>query len=405
MNRKLTMGLKGGLAALALTSMLALTAPVQAAGVKIGLLSDMSGPNADLGGKGSVVAAEMAIGEFGGKVLGQPIELIQADMQSKPDLAVAIARRWYENEGVNVIVDINNSTAAIAINKLALEFKKINMVSQAATTQISREQCTPYSFQYGWNLYALAAGAAHAIVKSGGKSWYFISVDYTFGHDMQKVATNLITADGGSVVGSSLHPLNTNDFSSLVLKAKNSKADVVVLNNSGQDLKSSLRQAQEFGIAANKQRLAAFVVTIADVNALGLDAAQGLTFVDSFYWDKDDATRAWSKKFFARFNKMPTAVQASIYSATRHYLKSVQAAGTADSDAVVAKMKSLPVDDMYAKGKVRADGLLEHDMLLVQVKKPSESKYPWDYYNVLATIPGKEAYQPMDPTLCKILAK
>jgi len=396
---------KASLLSLTLAAAIGLAASASAAGVKIGVLSDMSGPNADLGGKGSVVAAEMAIEEFGGKVLGEKIELIQADMQSKPDIAVGIARRWYENEGVNVIVDINNSTAAIAINKLAAEFKKINMVNQAATTQISREQCTPYSFQYGWNLYALAAGAAQAIVKSGGKSWYFLSVDYTFGHDMQKIAEGLIIKEGGTVVGSSLHPLNTNDFSGLVVKAKNSKSDVVVLNNSGQDFKSSLRQAQEFGISAGKQRLAAFVVTIADVNSLGLDAAQGLTFVDSFYWDRDEATRAWSKKFFDRFKKMPTAVQASVYSAVRHYLKSVQAAGVADSEQVVAKMKALPVDDMYGKGTIRPDGLFEHDMLLVEVKKPGQSKYAWDYYNLVAIIPGKDAYQPMDPTLCKMLAK
>lgn len=397
--------LKGSLVSLTLAAGLGMAASAGAAGVKIGLLSDMSGPNADLGGKGSVVAAEMAIEEFGGKMLGQPIELIQADMQSKPDIAVGIARRWYENEGVNVIVDINNSTAAIAINKLAAEFKKINIVNQAASTQISREQCTPYSFQYGWNLYALAAGAAHAIVKSGGKSWYFLSVDYTFGHDMQKIAETLINKDGGSVIGSSLHPLNTNDFSALVLKAKNSKADVVVLNNSGQDFKSSLRQAQEFGITGGKQRLAAFVVTIADIHSLGLEAAQGLTFVDSFYWDRDDATRAWSKKFFDRFKKMPTGVQASVYSGVRHYLKAVEAAGSADSDKVAAKMKELPVNDMYGKGPVRADGLFEHDMLLMEVKKPSDSKYPWDYTKVVAAIPGKEAYQPVDPSLCKMLAK
>lgn len=395
----------GSLISLALAAVLGMVAPASAAGVKIGLLSDMSGPNADLGGKGSVVAAEMAIEEFGGKMLGQPIELIQADMQSKPDIAVGIARRWYENEGVNVIVDINNSTAAIAINKLAAEFKKINIVNQAASTQISREQCTPYSFQYGWNLYALAAGAAHAIVKSGGKSWYFLSVDYTFGHDMQKIAETLIAKDGGSVIGSSLHPLNTNDFSALVLKAKNSKADVVVLNNSGQDFKSSLRQAQEFGITGGKQRLAAFVVTIADIHSLGLEAAQGLTFVDSFYWDRDDATRAWSKKFFDRFKKMPTGVQASVYSGVRHYLKAVQAAGSGDSEKVAAKMKELPVDDMYGKGLIRADGLFEHDMLLMEVKKPSESKYPWDYTKVVAAIPGNEAYQPVDPSICKMLAK
>jgi branched-chain amino acid transport system substrate-binding protein len=382
-----------------------LFASAEAAGVKIGVLSDMSGPNADLGGKGSVVAAEMALEEFGGKVLGQPIELVQADMQSKPDIAVGIARRWYENENVNVIVDINNSTAAIAINKLAAEFKKINIVNQAATSQISREQCTPYSFQYGWNFYALAAGAVGPIIKSGGKSWYFISVDYTFGHDLQKSAVAMIEKEGGTFVGSSLHPLNTNDFSALVLKAKNSKADVVVLNNSGQDFKSSLRQAQEFGITGGKQRLAALVVTIADIHSLGLEAAQGLTFVDSFYWDRDQATRAWSKKFFDRFKKMPTAVQASVYSAVRHYLKSVEAAGVADSDQVVAKMKSLPVDDMYGKGRIRADGLFEHDMYLVEVKKPSESKYAWDYYKIVATIPGKQAYQPVDPTVCKILAK
>jgi branched-chain amino acid transport system substrate-binding protein len=396
----------GKILALAVTAALGLGSSwAQAAGVKIGVLSDMSGPNADLGGKGSVVAAQMAVDEFGGKVLGQPIELIQADMQSKPDIAVGIARRWYENEGVNIIVDINNSTAAIAINKLAAEFKKIDVVNQAATTQIVREACTPYSFLYGWNLYSLAAGASRAIVKAGGKSWYFISVDYTFGHDMQKIAEGLITADGGKVVGSQFHPLNTNDFSAYVLKAKNSGADVVALNNSGQDLKNAILQAQEFGITRGKQRLAAFVVTIADVNAMGLETAQGLTFVDSFYWDRDDKTRAWSKKFFDKFGKMPTGVQASVYSTVRHYLQAVQAANSTDSDAVVAKMKSMPVDDAFAKGTIRPDGMFEHDMLLVQVKKPGESKYPWDYYNVVADIPSKDIYQPVDPGLCKRLAK
>jgi branched-chain amino acid transport system substrate-binding protein len=329
--------------------------------------------------------------------------LLQADMQSKPDLSASIARRWYEDDGVNVIVDINNSTAAIAVNKLAQQFKKIDIVNQAATTRLTRQDCTPYSFHYGWDLYAVAAGAAQAIVKEGGKTWYFLTVDYTFGHDLQAITTAMIDAAGGKVLGASYHPLDTTDFSTYLLKARVTNADVLAMNNSGQDFKTAMKQAQEFGLTQNGKRIAGLVTTIADVNSLGLEAAQDLTFVVSFYWDRTDATRAWSKRFYESTHKMPTAIQASVYSSVLHYLEAVKAAGTATTDAVVAKMKSLPVHDMYADGTVRADGLLVHDMYLVQVKKPSEQKYPWDYYKVVRTIPGDEAYQPIDPKLCKFL--
>lgn len=393
--------------AAALTAVSALllgSAVASAAGVKIGVLSDMSGPNADFGGKGSVIATEMAIKDFGGSVLGEPIEMVQADMQSKPDISAGVARRWYENEGVDVIVDINNSTAAIAVNKLAAQFKKIDIVNQGATPRLTREDCTPYSVHYGWNLYALAAGSARAIVQEGGKTWYFITVDYTFGHDMQAIMKPMIEAAGGKVLGSSLHPLNTSDFSTYLLKAKAANPDVIALNNSGQDFTTSLKQAQEFGITESGKRIAGLVVTIADVNSLGLEAAHGLTFVQSFYWDRTDTSRAWSQRFFERFHKMPTAVQASVYSGVLHYLNAVKAAGTKDADAVMAKMKSMPVHDMYTDGQVRADGLLVHDMYLFQVKTPGESKGAWDYFKVLRTIPGEEAYQPVAPDLCKFLA-
>lgn len=384
-------------AAIAASALFAAAAGTQAAGpgVKIGILTDMSGLNADLGGTGSVAAAQMAIDEMGGKVLGQPIELISADMQSKPDIATSIAQKWYENDGVDLIADINNSTAAVAINHMAEKYKKIDIVNQAATTRLTGSDCTPYSVHYGWDLYMLSAGTTKALIRQGGKKWFLIVVDYTFGHDMQDTVTKLVEGEGGKVVGAVRHPKDTADFSSYLIQAQASGADVVALINSGQDFKSSLKQAQEFGLTKKGQRIAGMVVVLTDIDALGLQTAQGLIFTTSFYWDRDAETRAWSERFAKKAGHMPTDIQVSVYSGVLHYLKAVQAAGTKQSEAVMAKMKSMPVNDVYSKGGiVRADGLLEHEVYLVQVKTPAESKGRWDYLKVLAAVPGKDAFLP-----------
>lgn len=363
--------------------------------VKIGILTDMSGLNADLGGTGSVAAAQMAIEEVGGKVLGRPVELVSADMQSKPDVATAIAQKWYENDGVDLIADINNSTAAVAINHLAAKYKKINIVNQAATTRLTGSDCTPYSLHYGWDLYMLSAGTTKALIRQGAKKWFLIVVDYTFGHDMQDTVRKLVEGEGGRVVGVVRHPKDTADFSSYILQAQSSGADVVALINSGQDFKSSLKQAQEFGLTKAGQRVAGMVVVLTDIDALGLETAKGLIFTSSFYWDRTDETRAWSERFQKRTGRMPTDIQVSVYSGVLHYLKAVEAAGTKQSETVMAKMKSTPVNDVYAKGGiVRADGLLEHEVYLVQVKTPAESKGRWDYLKVVASLPGKDAFLP-----------
>jgi branched-chain amino acid transport system substrate-binding protein len=384
-----TSQLAGAIAACGLLA----SAPVSAQGVKIGILNDQSGVYADYGGKGSVEAANMAIEDFGGAVLGQKIELISADHQNKPDLASSIARRWYDAEGVDMITDLTTSSVALAVQGIAAEKKKIDIVVGAATSAITGANCTPYGFHWAFDTHALAVSTGGALVKTGGDTWYFITVDYAFGHALEKDTTDVITANGGKVLGHVLYPLNAADFSSFLLQAQSSNAKIVGLANAGQDTINSIKQAAEFGIVAGGQRLAALLMTAAEVHGLGLEAAQGLALTESYYWDLNDRTREFGQRFFKRTGRMPNMIQAGTYSATLQYLKAVKAAGTKDADAVVKKLKELPVDDAFTDhGHVQANGRMVSDLYLFQVKKPSESKGDWDYYKLLATVPGETAY-------------
>jgi len=379
-------------AAVAACAVLA-SAPALSQGVKIGILNDQSGTYADYGGKGSIEAAKMAIEDFGGSVLGQPIDLVTADHQNKPDLAGNIARRWYDAEGVDMITDLTTSSVALAVQGISAEKKKIDIVVGAATSAITGASCTPYGFHWAFDTHALAVSTGGALVKTGGDSWYFITVDYAFGHALEKDTSTIIEADGGKVLGHVLYPLNAADFSSFLLQAQSSKAKVVGLANAGQDTINSIKQAAEFGIVAGGQRLAALLMTLSEVHGLGLQAAQGLVLTESYYWDLNDRTREFGERFFKRAGRMPNMIQAGVYSATLQYLKAVKAAGTKDSDAVAKKLKELPVDDAFtAHGHVQANGRMVSDLYLFEVKKPSESKRDWDYYKLLATVPGDAAY-------------
>jgi branched-chain amino acid transport system substrate-binding protein len=380
-------------AAVALAAAGVLMAEASAEGVKIGILNDQSGVYADYGGKGSVEAAKMAIEDFGGSALGQPIELVSADHQNKPDLASAIARRWYDAEGVDMITDLTTSSVALAVQGIAAEKKKIDIVVGAATSAITGANCTPYGFHWAFDTHALAVSTGGALVKTGGDTWYFITVDYAFGHALEKDTSDVITASGGKVLGHVLYPLNAADFSSFLLQAQSSQAKIVGLANAGQDTINSIKQAAEFGIVAGGQRLAALLMTLAEVHGLGLQAAQGLALTESYYWDLNDRTREFGERFFKRTGRMPNMIQAGTYSATLQYLKAVKAAGTKDADAVAKTLKELPVDDAFtAHGRVQANGRMVSDLYLFQVKKPSESKRDWDYYTLLATVPGDTAY-------------
>jgi branched-chain amino acid transport system substrate-binding protein len=372
---------------------LMLAAPALAQGVKIGILNDQSGVYADYGGKGSFEAAKMALEDFGDSVLGQKIEIITADHQNKPDLATSIARRWYEVEGVDMITELTTSSVALAVQGLSLEKKKIDIVVGAATSRITGDACTPYGFHWAFDTHALAVGTGGALVKAGGDSWFFLTADYAFGYSLEKDTSDIVRENGGKVVGSVRIPLNSSDFSSFLLQAQSSKAKIVGLANAGLDTTNSIKQAAEFGIVKSGQKLAGLLMTLAEVHGLGLEAAQGLVLTEGFYWDQSDKTRAFSERFFKRTGRMPNMIQAGTYSATLQYLKAVKAAGTKDSDAVVKKLKELPVDDVFAQGgKVLENGRMVHDLYLFEVKKPSESKKPWDYYKQLAVVPGDKAF-------------
>src|SRR5215469_14023997 len=371
---------------------LLLAASASAQGVKIGILNDQSGVYADYGGKYSVEAAKMAIEDFGGEVLGKKIEMVTADHQNKPDLAVSIARRWYDTEGVDMITELTTSSVALAVQELSAEKKKIDIVVGAATSRITGDACTPYGFHWAFDTHALAVGTGGALVKAGGDTWFFLTADYAFGYALEKDTSATVTENGGKVVGSVRVPLNSSDFSSFLLQAQNSKAKIIGLANAGLDTTNSIKQAAEFGIVRSGQKLAALLMTIAEVHGLGLEAAQGLVLTEGFYWDHDDASRAFGERFLKRTGRMPSMIHAGTYSATISYLKAVKAAGTKDTEAVAAKLKSLPVDDAFAKGKVLANGRMVHDMYLFEVKKPSESKKPFDYYKQLAVVPGDQAF-------------
>ncbi|BBB94917.1 MULTISPECIES: ABC transporter substrate-binding protein [Bradyrhizobium] len=381
----------GFLAAVAACSLM-LAAPAMAQGVKIGILNDQSGVYADYGGKYSLEAARMAVEDFGGEVLGQKIEIVTADHQNKPDLATAIARRWYEVENVDMITELTTSSVALAVQELSKEKKKIDIVVGAATSRITGDACTPYSFHWAYDTRALAVGTGGALTEAGGDTWFFLTADYAFGYALEKDTSDIVVSKKGKVVGSVRVPLNSSDFSSFLLQAQSSKAKIIGLANAGLDTTNSIKQAAEFGIVRGGQKLAGLLMTLSEVNGLGLEAAQGLVLTEGFYWDHDDASRAFSERFFKRTSRMPSMIHAGTYSATLSYLKAVKAAGTKDSEAVAAKLKELPVDDAFAKGKVLANGRMVHDLYLFEVKKPSESKKPWDYYKQIAVVPGDQAF-------------
>jgi branched-chain amino acid transport system substrate-binding protein len=375
--------------------------------VKLGVLNDQNGLYADLTGMGSVHATRMAVEDFGGKVLGRPIEVIFADHQNKPDLGSTIAREWIEKDGVNVILDIPNSAVGLAVREVTRTRNAIDINTGAATSDLSGKACSPHGVHWTFDTYGLAASTGRALVKQGGDSWFFITSDYAFGHALERDTTAFVTAAGGKVLGSVRHPLNTADFSSFLLQAQASKAKIIALSNGGGDTINSIKQAAEFGVGRNgDQRVAALLLQFTDVNSLGLEVAQGLTATETFVWDLNDQTRAWTKRFLAlNGGKPPSMIHAGTYGATLHYLKAVAAAGTTDADKVVAKMKEIPIDDFYTKGTVREDGRVMRPYYLLQVKKPSESKYPFDYEKVLATVPAEEAARPLSESACPMVKK
>ncbi len=374
--------------------------------VRIGVLNDQSSLYADLGGPGSVVAARMAVEDAGGTVLGKPVDIVTADHQNKPDVGASIARQWFDADKVDMAIGFDNSSVALAVEQLAAQKNRIAIAGAVGTTAFTGKNCTPNEASWIYDSYALTTTLARSMVARGGDSWFFITVDYAFGHSLEADAGAAVLAGGGKVLGSARHPLNTSDFSSYLLQAQASGAKVVALANGGGDMINAAKQANEFGLTRDGRSLVSLLVFITDIHSIGLKAAQGLTFVTGFYWDRDAATRAWSKRFFARHQRMPTQAQAAVYSAVRHYLRAVAAAGTDEAKAVMAKMRELPVDDFFVNnGKLREDGRLVHDMYFVQVKTPAESREPWDYYKILATIPGDMAFRSLEQSGCPLIAR
>jgi branched-chain amino acid transport system substrate-binding protein len=373
--------------------------------VRIGVLTDLSGVYADFGGQGAIEAAKMAVEDFGGKIGGKNIEVISADHQNKADVAASKAREWYDTQGVDMITESLNSSVAIAVSKVATEKKKMQMVTGAASSRLSNEDCGPYTIHYVYDTYALAQGTGAATVKAGGDTWFFLTADYAFGHSLEKDTGDVVKAAGGKVLGAVRHPLSATDFSSFLLQAQSSGAKVVGLANAGQDTVNSIKAAYDFGLTP-KQQLAGLLTLVTDVHSLGIQQAQGLYTTEAWYWDQTDETRAFSKRFMERVKKNPNSNQAGVYSAVTSYLKAVQAAGSDDADKVVAKLKELPINDVFTKGgKIRQDGLHIHDMYLFQVKAPADSKYPWDYYKQIAKVSGEQAFQPLEQSRCPLVKK
>ena len=374
---------------------------------RIGAMVDMSGTYSALGGPGMVNVLKMAAEDFGGKVLGRPIEILSANYQNKVDIASARAREWYDQDDVKMIIESSDSGSALAMQKIARDKKRMIIFAGSASSALTNAECSPYGIHYVYDTYALAHGTGAAVTKAGGDSWFFITADYAFGHALEKDTATVVQENGGKVLGSVRSPLNTPDFSSYLLQAQASKAKVIGLANAGSDTQNAVRQAAEFGIVQAGQKLATLLVFITDIKGLGLQVAQGLTFTNGFYWDRNDETRAFAKRFGERNNgAMPSMVQAGTYSATMHYLKAVAAAGTDDADAVSAKMKETEINDFFAtKGKIRVDGRMVHDMLLVEAKKPSESKGPWDLMKIISVIPGDQAFRPLSESVCPLVKK
>jgi branched-chain amino acid transport system substrate-binding protein len=375
--------------------------------VKIGVATDMASLYSDINGPGAVAAVEMAIADFGGTVLGKKIEMVSGDIQNKADVASSLAARWYDTEKVDVILGAGASSSSIALMGVAVEKKRVYLATDPASSDITGKLCNPYTVHWVYDTAALANGTGSAVVKSGGKTWFFLTADYAFGYALQRDVAAVVTKSGGQVLGEVRHPINTSDFSSFLLQAQASKAQIIGLANAGGDTISSIKQAAEFGIVKGGQKLAGLLVFVSDVHSLGLERAQGLRLTEAFYWDQNDKTRAFSKRFAEKFkNRMPTMIQAGFYSAALGYLNAVKAAGTDDADKVMAQLKATKWDDpIFGKSWIRPDGRKMHDMYLFEVKTPAESKGPWDYYKQLATIPADEAFRPMDQGNCPMIAK
>jgi len=393
-----------GLASLGLASQPA-RAQISDDVVKIGVLTDMSSLYADINGPGAVFATQMAIEDFGAGI-GKKIELIQADVQNKADIGTSIAAKWYTADNVDAIIGAAASSSSLAVAGVAGDKKKVFLATDPASSDLTGKACNAYTVHWVYDTAALANGTGSAVVKAGGKSWYFLTADYAFGHALERDVTAVVTANGGTIIGNARHPINSSDFSAFLVQAQASRAQVVGLANAGGDTINSIKQAAEFGIVKGGQKLAGLLVFVSDIHSIGLPLAQGLQLTEAFYWDLNDGTRAFAKRFFAKMGKMPTSVQAGYYSAAKHYLESVKAAGTDNPEAVMAKMKATPTDDaLFGKGYIRADGRKMHNMYLFEVKKPEESKAPYDYYKLIRTIPGEEAFRPMEKGDCALVKK
>ena len=396
---------KLGIAAAVAMAMGSAHAQISDGVIKIGVLNDQSSLYADISGQGAAVAARMAVEDFGAAKKGMKVEVIQADHQNKPEVGSSIARQWYDRDGVDVIVDVPTSSVALAVNQVTREKNKAFLVSGAATSDLTGKACSPNTIHWTYDTWMLAHGTGSAIVNTGGKTWFFLTADYAFGHALERDTEEVVTKSGGKVLGKVRHPLNAQDFSSFLLQAQSSKAQIIGLANAGGDTINSIKQASEFGIVEGGQGLAGMLVFISDVHALGLKTAQGLIFTETFYWDRNDASRAFAKRFAPQYKgNMPTMVQAGVYSAVLHYLKAVEALKSDDGPKVIAKMKEMPTDDaLFGKGRIRGDGRKIHDAYLVEVKRPSESKYPWDYYKIRATIPAEQAFRPEKEGGCPLV--
>jgi branched-chain amino acid transport system substrate-binding protein len=375
--------------------------------VRLGVLDDMSGLYADLQGPGDVVAVKMAVEDFGGRVLGKPIEVLSADLMNKADVGAAVARQWYDVDKVDAILGLGNSAVALAVQGITREKNRIDIVTAAGSTDLTGKACSPNGIHWVYDTYALANGTANAILRQGGgDTWFFITTDYAFGHSLERDAASVVTKHGGKVLGSVRVPINNADFSSYLLQAQASKAKVIGLANAGADTINTIKQASEFGITAGGQKLAGLLVLITDIKSLGLATAQGLLFTEAYYWDQNEGTRAFAKRFMERHGKPPTMFQAGIHGAAMHYLKAVQAAGTDEANAVMAQMRKLPINDFMTKnGRIREDGRVMRDMYLLQAKAPAESKGEWDLMKVIATIPAEDAFRPVAESDCPLVKK
>jgi branched-chain amino acid transport system substrate-binding protein len=403
MTRITRRALIGAMAAASLAKPAIVRAQTSSAPVKIGLLSDVGGPYRDVGGPGSKVAAELAVADFGGSVLGRPIEVIQGDDQNKPDIAGTLARQWIDDQGVNVLADGAASSAGLAIQQIALEKKRIFLMSTPTSTLLIGKQCSPYGFQFVSDTYALGKAVGGALSKAGGDTWFFITADYEFGYSLQKNTEQFVTEAGGKVLGSAKAPLGTADFSSYLLQAQASGAKVIGLANAGTDLQNCIKQAHEFGLVKGGVRLATLLMIVPDVLSLGQDVCQGLVLTNSFYWDQSPQTRAWTERFVARMGKPPTEYNAGAYAGALHWLKAVKAAGTLDADPVAAKMHATPLDDFYNSSvKILANGCVPHTMYLWEVKPASAAKHRWDVFNLVSTLPSPEAYPPVGQFGCQL---